>query len=225
MWLALLASVWLARRARAWPIALSIALSSGCAAPRLPVAARADGSPGARPAPRRAPGVAEQRSAVLPEPTRVGNSRDQWLVLRAPAASGLAREAVRDFLRATVNEALERMDPLLAPQAFVETGSGRQPARAFWQSRFTVLDYTELRGQLLFRDADLETFRAEDLARVPSARKLPMELAADEIAVRVPIRVSWTGRSRLFGDELLFRLQPAGTHYEIAEISEDFRLP
>jgi hypothetical protein len=140
-------------------------------------------------------------------------------------ASGLARDAVRDFLRATVNEALERMDPLLSRQAFVETASGRQPARAFWQSRFTVLDYTELRGQLLFREADLETFRAEDIARLPATRRLPIELAADEIAVRVPIRVSWTGRARLFGDELLFRLQPAGTRYEIAEITEDFRLP
>ncbi len=155
----------------------------------------------------------------------MGNSRDQWLVLRAPAASGLARETVRDFLRATVNEALERMDTLLAPQAFVDTAGNRQPARAFWQSRFTVLDYTELRGQLLFREADLETFRAEDLARLPAARRLPIELAADEIAVRVPIRVSWAGRARLFGDELLFRLQPAGTRYEIADITEDFRLP
>jgi hypothetical protein len=177
------------------------------------------------PAPRRAPGIAEQRSEVLPEVTRVGNSRDQWLVLRVPAASGLARDAVRDFLRAAVNEAPERMEPLLAPQAFVETASGRQPVRAFWQSRFTVLDYTELRGQPLFREADLETFRAEDLARLPTARKPAIELSADEIAVKVPIRVSWAGRPRLFGDELLFRLQPVGTRYEIAQISEDFRLP
>lgn len=174
---------------------------------------------------RRAPGVPEQRSEVLPEPTNVGNSRDQWLVLRAPTPFGVARAAVRDFLRAAVNEELERMDPLLAPQAFVETAAGRQPARAFWQSRFTVLDYTELRGQLLFRDADLETFRAEDLTRLPAARRPSIELGADEIAVRVPIRVSWSGRTRLFGDELLFRLQPAGARYEIAEITEDFRLP
>lgn len=180
---------------------------------------------GAQPAPRRAPGVAEQRSEVLPEPANSGSSRDQWLVLRAPAAGSLARAAVRDFLRAAVNEALERMDPLLAPQAIVDTGAGKQPARAFWQSRFTVLDYTELRGQLLFRETDLETFRAEDLARLPPQRRVSLELAADEIAVRVPIRVSWTGRARLFGDELLFRLRPAGTRYEIAEIDEEFRLP
>jgi len=201
----------------------ALALCLSCAAPRPSSATSAQNAQ--NPAPRRAPGVAEQRSEVLPEATRVGSSRDQWLVLRAPAASGLAREAVRDFLRAAVNEALDRMDPLLAPQAFVDTGSGRQPARAFWQSRFTVLDYTELRGQLLFREADLEIFRAEDLTRLPAARRLAIELAADEIAVKVPIRVSWAGRSRLFGDELLFRLQPAGTRYEIAEITEDFRLP
>jgi len=180
---------------------------------------------GERPAPRRAPGVADQRSEVLPEPARRASSSEQWLVLRAPTASGLAREAVRDFLRAAVNEAPERMDPLLSPQAVVDTGSGKQPARAFWQSRFTVLDYTELRGQLLFRETDLETFHAEDLARLPAGRRLAIELAADEVAVRVPIRMSWAGRARLFGDELLFRLRPAGSRYEIAEIAEEFRLP
>jgi|SRR6188768_511670 len=207
--------------ARAFLGVLGLCLSCAGAQP----AAGTSGASAASVAPRRAPGVPEQHSEVLPEPSLVGNTRDQWLVLRAPAASGLARETVRDFLRATVNEALERMDPLLAPQATVDTGSGKQPARSFWQSRFSVLDYTELRGQLLFREADLETFRAEDLARLPTGRKFPIELAADEIAVRVPIRLSWTGRARLFGDELLFRLQPTGTRYEIAEISEEFRLP
>lgn len=202
----------------------AFALCSSCAGAPPSPAARGGGS-GEPPPARRAPGVPEQRSEVLPEPVSTGNSRDQWLVLRAPGVGGLAREAVRDFLRAAVNEALERMDPLLAPQAMVDTGSGKQPARAFWQSRFTVLDYTELRGQQLFRDADLETFRADDLARLPAARRFPLELAADEIAVRVPIRVSWAGRARLFGDELVFRLRPAGTRYEIAEINEDFRLP
>lgn len=175
--------------------------------------------------PRRAPGVAEQPAEVRPEPASSGSTRDQWLVLQVPAASSLAREAVRDFLRAAVNEAPERMDPLLSPQAVVDTGSGKQLARAFWQSRFTVLDYTELRGQLLFREADLEIFRAQDVPRLPAARRPPIELSGDEVAVRVPIRISWAGRARLFGDELLFRLQPAGTRYEIAEIDEEFRLP
>jgi len=210
------------KRSEAARCLAALALCSGCAgASSLPPGNVSHGEHTAR----RAPGVAEERAEVLPEPVNTGSTFDQWLVLRAPPASGLARETVRDFLRATVNEALERMDPLLTPQAVVDTGSGKQPARAFWQSRFTVLDYTELRGQLLFRDNDLETFRAEDLTRLPAGRRLGIELGSGEIAVRVPIRFSWTGRTRLFGDELLFRLQPSGTRYEIAEIDEDFRLP
>ena len=175
--------------------------------------------------PRRAPGVTESRGFSAPDPVRQGNSRDQLLMLRAPAAAELARDTVRDFLRAAVNEAPERLELLLARDAFVDTGAGRQPARSFWQTRMAQLDYTELRGQLLFRDSDVETFRAEDLSRLPAGRRIPVELQADEVAVRVPIRVSWAGRTRLFGDELLFRLQPAGVRFEIAEISEDFRLP
>jgi len=174
---------------------------------------------------RHAPGVAETRDAVLPAPVRAGSSRDQLLLLRAPPATEQARQTVREFLHAAVNEASDRLELLLSDQAYVDTASGRQPARTFWQIRFSQLDYTELRGQLLFRDADVQTFRAEDLTRLPANRRLPLELGDDEVAVRVPIRVSWAGRTRLFGDELLFRLQPNGARFEIAEISEDFRLP
>jgi hypothetical protein len=174
---------------------------------------------------RRAPGVAEPRAEVLPDPVRSGDAQDQLLLLRAPTAPELARQVVRSFLRAAVNEAPDRMDLLLAPQAFIDAFGGRQPARSFWHTRLSQLDYTELKGQLLFRESDLETLRAEDLARLPAGRRIPLELGQDEVAVRVPIRVSWAGRTRLFADELVFRLQPAGARFEIAEISEDFRLP
>lgn len=174
---------------------------------------------------RRPPGVAPPRAPASPEPARSGNAQDELVLLRAPAAPELARQVVRSFLRAVVNETPERLEPLLAPQAFIDSSGGRQPARSFWRTRLSQLDYTELKGQLLFRDTDLETFRAEDLARLPAGRRIPLELGADEVAVRVPIRVSWAGRTRLFGDELVFRLQPSGSRFEIAEISEDFRLP
>ena len=208
------------KRCRASYWAVACTLCASCAA-----------RPTATPAPipgdqeRRAPGIAETRSAEYPEPVRHGSTRDQLLLLREPPAAELARDTVRDFMRAAVSEAPERLDLLLARQATVDTGAGRQPARSFWQSRFSQLDYTELKGQLLFRDSDVETFRAEDLARLPPSRRLALELSGDEVAVRVPIRVSWAGRPRLFGDELMFRLQPAGARFEIEEITEDFRLP
>ncbi|MEO8904900.1 MAG: hypothetical protein ABI488_20920 [Polyangiaceae bacterium] len=202
-------------------LALAATFGGGCA--RTPQFASSAEFP--KRSERRAPGVTESRRFTAPDPVRQGNSVDQLLLLRAPAGTALARDTVRDFLRAAVNEAPARLELLLAPDAFVDTKAGRQPARSFWQTRIAQLDYTELRGQLLFRDSDVETFRREDLTRLPAGRRIPLELRADEVAVRVPIRVSWAGRTRLFGDELLFRLQPAGVRFEIAEISEDFRLP
>lgn len=201
---------------------LGFALSASCAAASPQFATRAGFDPSA---PRRAPGVVEPRLESLPDPARSGDAQGELLLLRAPAATELARQVVRNFLRAAVNEAPERMDLLLAPQAFIDSAGGRQPARSFWHARMSQLDYTELKGQLLFRESDLEIFRSEDLRRLPAARRIALELGADEVAVRVPIRASWAGRTRLFGDELVFRLQPTGARFEIAEISEDFRLP
>ena len=208
------------KRCSAWIRGASVcALGFGCAGHG------AAEPPHAPPAERRAPGVAESRSLTLPEPTRSGDSSEQLLSLRTPSGTEQARAVVRDFMRATVNEAPERLETLLSKQAYVSTSGGRQPARAFWLLRFAQLDYTELKGQLLYSDNDVQTFRVEDLARLPPARRPALELAQDEVAVRVPIHVSWSGRTRLYGDELLFRLQPSGGRFEIAEISEDFRLP
>jgi len=174
---------------------------------------------------RRVPGVPESRAPILPEPTRRADSEGELVLLRAPTSTEQAREVVRSFLRAAVNEAPDRMELLLSPRAFIDTAGGRQPARTFWRSRLAAFDYTELRGELLFRESDLETFRSEDLARLPAGRRLPLELSPDEVAVRVPIHVSWAGRTRLFGDEIVFKLEPSGGKFAIAEMSEDFRLP
>ena len=86
----------------------------------------------------------------------------------------------------------------------------------------------EQHGPHLSVDCDLhfsERFLDMALERLPAGRRIPLELAENEVAVRVPIRVASLGRTRFFGDELVFRLEPAGARFEIAEISEDFRLP
>ncbi len=174
---------------------------------------------------RRAPGVPESRAVELPALARRADSSDELVRLRSPTSTEVAREVVRSFLRAAVNETPERLELLLTPRSFIDTAAGRQPARSFWRSRLAAFDYTELRGQLLFRESDLETFRSDDLARLPAGRRIPLELGADEVAVRVPIRVSWAGRTRLFGDEIVFKLEPSAGKFAIAEMSEDFRLP
>ena len=56
---------------------------------------------------------------------------------------------------------------------------------------------------------------------------VPPPLVATEVVVVARPGLSWAGKTRLFGDELAFRLRPKADEprYEIAEIVEDFRLP
>lgn len=174
---------------------------------------------------RRAPGVAVDPVSELPAHEARGHTERGLLTLRAPVDTGAARAVVRAFFRAAIAEAADELDALLAQQAWVDSGGMRQPARAFWRSRLTQLDYRTLAGQLVYRDVEVESYRAEDQDALGSARRLPFRIQADEVVIRVPIAVSWTGRPRLFGDEVVFRVRPNEGRYEIAEIIEDFRLP
>ena len=92
---------------------------------------------------------------------------------RARARSGArlpARHRQRGLRAHGAAARLRKPSSTPAPGGKPRAPSGNRASR--------VLDYTELRGQLLFREADLETFRAEDLARLPAARRFPIELAA-----------------------------------------------
>jgi hypothetical protein len=175
--------------------------------------------------PRRAPGIAVDPLSELPRPTQAAEAEAGLNVLTPPADAGRARGIVRQFFRAAVAENAEDLEPLIAQQAWLESGGTRQPARAFWRTRMSQLDYGTLAGQLIYREAQVETYRAEDATRLGPNRRIPTDIKDDEILVRVPIAVSWTGRTRLFGDEVVFRVRPSGSRYEITEIVEDFRLP
>jgi hypothetical protein len=205
------------------PLSTLCALGSltACAAATVPVSAPAPG----REPPRQAPGVAVDPLPELPAPESSATAHTTLGTLREPLNAGKARQVVRQFFRAVVAESPDELEQVLAPQASVEAGNVRQPARAFWRSRLLQLDYTVLAGQLLYRDVDLEIYRESDQDALGPSRRLPFRIDPDEIVLRVPITTSWSGRTRLFGDDLVFRLRPAGKTYEIAGIIEDFRLP
>jgi hypothetical protein len=175
-------------------------------------------------APRRAPGVVIEESPEPPSPQQEANASDRFVVLRVPVSAEAARETVRAFFRAVLRESPDELDTLFSAQAFSGAGGNRQPARSFWRSRLNQLDYTELSSSLVYHDTELELYRASELAHLPTSRKLPFNLAEDEIAIRVHVAQSSTRTTRLFGDELVFRLHAVGERFEIAEIWEDFRL-
>ncbi len=186
---------------------------------------KAAGTSSAEEPKRRAPGIAVDPRAALPEPASSASSDRGLLVLSAPPNPEAARATVRSFFSAVLREAADEIDRIVGPDAWVETGSQRQPVRGFWRARFAQLDYASLAHDVVYRDSELETFRPVDLARQDGDQPTFVDAKPGDLVVRAKIRVSWSGRPRLLGDELVFLLRPDADRFVITEISEDFRLP
>jgi hypothetical protein len=201
--------------------ALSLTLALGCG----PRAATFDTVSSLPEAPRKPPGVAVDPAPSLPTTAVSAKTLEGLVVLSAPPDPRAARTVVREFFAAVVQEAPEKLDEIVSAEAWVDSGSQRQPVRAFWRARFSQLDYAALADEVLFRESELETYRPQDLGRLTGTRPTFVDAEGTDLVVHARVRASWTGRTRLLGDELFFLLRPLGERYVIAEIVEDFRLP
>lgn len=204
---------------------LIVGLSAlGCArttSPRFATATELESGP------RRAAGVAVDPATELPSPSTRADSEQGAAVLRAPPDPEAARDVVKSFFRAVTQGSSSELEPLLREEAWVQAGAmtGRQRALSFWQMRLSRLDYTSLAGSTIYRDSDLETYRVSDLPKLRPPRTLAISGSADDVIVRVPISSPRSGKTRLFGDEIVFVLRPDGNKYAIVEMAEDFSLP
>jgi hypothetical protein len=173
----------------------------------------------------RAPGVALDPTFVLPSARTGARTDHEVMVLLTPADTGGARSLVHQFLEDVVREDFADLSSLFADQAFViidRTGR-RLPAAAFWQQRLARLDYGLLRGLVVYQDRRLETYRAEDVARLARTRLFAVRGA--DLTVRVPIQTPRVGRTQLLGEEIWFVLRPGPNGYRIAQMLEDFDTP
>lgn len=177
--------------------------------------------------PRRAPGVAADPAPELPQPGPAAHPEQGIVVLRAPQDPEAAREVVRGFFRAVSQGSYGDLEPLIADEAWLSAGAmaGRQKARQYWQLRLSRLDYGSLAGSAVFREGELETYRAADLAALRPPRALGVVAQNDDVVVRVPIAVPRSGKTRLFGDEIVFVLRPKGNRFAIVDMAEEFTLP
>jgi len=176
--------------------------------------------------PRRAPAVAVDPTPGLPQSRSEAESDQTVVVLTTPSDVEQAREVVRRFFRAVLQEAPDRLEPLIAQNAWARTTSGATTDRALslWQARLARLDYAALGGQVVYRDTEMETYQAEDIPRL-AGRSFPISASDDAVVVRVPISMARAGRVQLFGNEIWFLLRPEDGVYRIAELVEDFQLP
>lgn len=211
--------------ARPTPMWLALALAVGCAGRAEPL--RFATTTELADEPRRPAGVAVDPAPELPPSATDARAEQGLVVLRAPLDAEAARQVVRDFFRATVEQSIERLEKLLGDQAYVQAGTamGRQQAQSFWRLRLSRLDYGALAGHVLFRDADVEVYRSEDVPGLRPPRALGLALQGQDVLVRVPVATTRVGRTRLFGDEITFLLRPTGGAFKIVEMAEDFQLP
>jgi hypothetical protein len=181
--------------------------------------------PHAEPPPRRPPAIAVDPTTRLPEPAAAANTRAALLVLASPHELELVRQTVHSFFRALVNEIPADLDALLTDQAWLDATSGRLPARNAFRARFAQLDFSPLRGVMLYREPDLEIYRARDARALSAARSLPEDLRADEVFVRVHLAVSHAGKQRLFSDEVALTLRADENGFRVARVAEDTPVP
>jgi hypothetical protein len=202
--------------------ALAAALLLSCGSARGPVfptsprfeSARRSPPSFAPDVPEAAPASAESDAALGPHSAA------------APLDPESARDVVTRFFLAVLVESNRELLPLFAGQAWVVSEGNRQSAQSVWRARFAQLDYTALSGRVVATPSTLRTYTYASVERARRDGVPPPQSPAEVVVVARPT-LSWSGKTRLFGDALAFRLRPKRDlpGYEIAEIVEDFRLP
>jgi hypothetical protein len=205
-------------------LALSGALVAGCAAG--PGFATAGSLEAAR---RRSDGVAVDPTGEPPRARERAEVAERLVTLRTPLGADRAVDTVSELFRKIVIEDSDGLEALFTREATAGNGSGGAAstplAVLWWQQRFRRLDYTRLAGEPIFREAEVEIYRAEDdvEALPPPAIRLEA-LGETDIVIRLPILASHAGADRLFGEEMIFWLRRDGDRYKIYRVIEDFQL-
>lgn len=204
-----------------------LALLAGCARPApiaFPTAAEL-------PEERRQPdGVAIDPASAPPAAADRAETGDGVVTLRTPLGVDLASGTVAEFFRRVVLEDGDGLSALLArdAQAIAPGGSGQgQPPSAglWWEQRFRRLDYGKLAGEPIYRETEIEIYRAEDAVEAPPHPAIQTQtLDDDDVLVRVPIVTARVGADRLLGDEILFWLRRDGARFRIYRVLEEFQL-
>ena len=210
--------------AAALALVLSGALGAGCAAG--PGFATAGSLEAAR---RRPDGVAVDPTG---EPSRArerAEVSERLVTLRTPLGADRAVDTVSELFRKIVIEDSDGLEALFTREATAGNGSGGTSstplAVLWWQQRFRRLDYTRLAGEPIFREAELEIYRAEDSVDALPHPAIRLDaLGETDIVIRLPILTSHAGADRLFGDEMIFWLRREGDRYKIYRVIEDFQL-
>lgn len=183
-------------------------------------------------APRRPDGVAIDPASATFGPRERAGSDEGVVTLRSPLGVDLAAALIGDFFSRVVVEDDDGLEALFTRDAIAITGAGsggmgQTPAALlWWEQRFRRLDYGKMAGEVVFRESELEVYRAEDVLEAPPHRAIRTEALNDnDVIIRAPIVTARSGTERLFGDEIVFWLRRDGDGYKIFRLMEEFQVP
>jgi hypothetical protein len=182
--------------------------------------------------PRKPDGVAIDPASATMGPRDRATADEGVVTLRSPLGVDLATATIADFFGRVVVEDDDGLEALFTRDAIAVTGGssggmGQTPgATLWWEQRFRRLDYSKMAGEVVFRESELEVYRAEDAVEAPPHRAIRTEMLNDnDVIIRVPIVTPRSGQERFFGDEIVFWLRRDGDHFKIFRVLEDFQVP
>ncbi|MCC6556262.1 MAG: hypothetical protein IT372_25155 [Polyangiaceae bacterium] len=180
---------------------------------------------------RRPDGVAIDPASAPPPAADRGVAADGLVTLRAPLGVDVAVAVVAEFFKRVVLEDGDGLSALLTRDALAIApgsggGQGQTPsAGLWWEQRFRRLDYGKLAGETIYRDAEVELYRGEDVLEASPHPAIQTDaLDEDDVIVRVPIITARIGADRLLGDEIVIWLRRDGMRFKIYRLLEDFQL-
>ncbi|MBK8256653.1 MAG: hypothetical protein IPK82_28775 [Polyangiaceae bacterium] len=179
---------------------------------------------------RRPDGVVIDPESAPPLPRDRASAEDGIMTLRSPLGPEVAIDTVRELFRRVVARDTSSLSELFTQSAQpISYGPGGYgvPDRAWdwWVQRSNRLDYTKLSGEVLFREADIEVFRAQDALETPPHPAIRTEALDDsDVILRVTMLAGTNGTDRYFGDVIVFWLRRDADTYKIYRQLEDFQL-
>jgi hypothetical protein len=205
---------------------LLAALLAGCA-PRAPWATASE-----VPKERRHPdGVVIDPVSAPPPAEDRARAQDGMVTLKTPLGVDRALGTIDELFRRVVDRDGDALEALFAQNSLAlgltpQGMQGQTPsALLWWQNRFRRLDYARLKGEVIYREAELRIFRAEDAAEAPPHPSIHADAMSEgDMVIEVPILTTHAGADRLFGDEIIFWLRRDKDRYRIYRVLEDFQL-
>lgn len=181
---------------------------------------------------RRPDGVAVDPSTAPPAAKDTASTGDGLVTLRTPVGIETALVTIQTFFRAVVEEDPDGLASVLTrdaltsnPTMMAASPNGSPNAALFWAHRFRRLDYSKLAGEVVYRENELEVYRAGDALNLSPHPAVRLDaLNAGDIVIRVPIATPRVGTDRLLGEEILVWMRRTGNEYKIYRLLEDFQV-